>query len=264
MLKIFFIILVFFSSLYSYSTDTIIFKSVYLPKSDTVLVFTPESKTQTDSAYSIVYLLHGYGGDYKSFSNFLDLQKISNEYQFIIVCPDGLFESWYIDSPKQKYPQFESFFVKELYPEINRKYHADTSHIFISGYSMGGHGSLYLFLRHPSLFKAAASSSGVLDLNYSSLKLTSLSKIIGDYELNKEIFNQYSAINLLDSIKFSDKEIFVDCGLKDHLLKSNDLFAKECEKRWIQIHYMISDGRHNAGYWKKSFPWHFYFFSTLK
>lgn len=242
------------------AADTLVLKSELLPQVDTVLIFTPQNQTQ-DSTWPVVYLLHGYGGSYQTFSKLLPMQELANSYGFILVCPDGLKESWYIDSPVRKKWQYESFFTQELYPKIRKDYPVDTARIYITGFSMGGHGAMYLFLRHPKLFKAAASSSGVLDLNASSLKHTSLPKILGDSELHPKNLDRFSSIQHLDSIRFTEKAIFVDCGTKDHLLECNEDFNEAAMDRFIQITFMKMNGRHNAAYWKNSFPWHLEFFS---
>lgn len=256
-----FIAVFLFQNNLSKAADTLVIHSKYIPVSDSILIFTPQNYNSHDSIYPAVFLLHGYGGNYKSFSRFLDLQALANQYNFIIICPDGLKESWYLNSPVKPSFQYESFFFNDLWTNINTTYRIDTMNIFITGFSMGGHGAMYLFLRNQNKFRAAGSSSGVLDLNYSSLKLTSISKLLGDYGIHPQAFDKFSAINHLDSIKFTDKQIFVDCGTKDHLLEANKLFNEACMERWIMIRYMTMEGRHNKEYWEKSFPWHFYFFS---
>ncbi len=44
-------------------------------------------------------MLHGHSGDYKQWSEIVDLKYYANKYNFLIVCPDGNFDSWYVDSP---------------------------------------------------------------------------------------------------------------------------------------------------------------------
>jgi putative tributyrin esterase len=253
------LILYLFSTV-GFSTDTLVFISKYLPKPDTVLVFTPKEDQKNYKHLPLVYMLHGYGGNHSSFNEIIDLQKIADSLNFIIVCPDGLIGSWYFDSPIKTNSNYESFFFNDLYENIIENYPIDTQNIFITGYSMGGHGAMYLFLRHNQKFKAAASSSGTLDLNYSSLKYSSLSDMLGEYEKNKTVFDSYSAVNQLDSVMYSSKSIFVDCGDKDYLLAANQVFSERCKEKRINLIYSTMPGRHNAEYWKKSFLWHFFFF----
>lgn len=257
-----FLVLLFGSFLLS-SQDTLVFETNYLGKNDTVLVFKPDNNEISESI-SAVYLLHGYGGDYKQWSKITDLQALANQYKTYIICPDGQYDSWYFDSPKQKKSEYESFFVKELYPEILKSYKIDSNNIFISGLSMGGHGAFYLFLRHPEMFNAAASTSGTLDLNSSSLKYSSLSNKLGAYNSNKDVFNKYSCINLLENIKFTEKPIFFDCGYQDHLYKSNLEFWEKAKSLRVNAVFKQSRGRHTSNYWSNSIIWHFVFFEEIK
>jgi putative tributyrin esterase len=126
--------------------DELIYQSKNLPKPDTTWVFKPKNYNDTQKL-PIIFLLHGYSGNYKQWNNIMDAQKYADEYGFIIVCPDGLFDSWYLNSPVKKNSQYESFFFDELYPDIKSKYKVDEKYIFISGLSMGGHGALNLFIK---------------------------------------------------------------------------------------------------------------------
>jgi putative tributyrin esterase len=239
--------------------DTLVLQSKYLPVNDTVLIFTPQQYNKTKN-WPLLYMLHGYGGNYGSFNRFLEMQRLADEYGMILVCPDGLKESFYLNSPVKPELQWESFFIHDLYPRVLQSYAVDSSHVFITGYSMGGHGAMYIFLRNHKLFAAAASSSGVLNLNASALKLTALSRILGDYGVYPDRFKSYSALHHLDSIRFSEKKIFVDCGSKDYLLPANQEFNEACMDLWIQITFMKMTGRHNVKYWKESFLWQMEFF----
>lgn len=86
--------------------------SQYLSKKDSVLVYQPQDYSP-QKQYPLVYLLHGYSENYKQWSRTTDLQKLANQYNSIIVCPDG-FVSWYVDSPFDKGSQMESFFLKRF------------------------------------------------------------------------------------------------------------------------------------------------------
>ncbi|MCK5777127.1 MAG: prolyl oligopeptidase family serine peptidase, partial [Bacteroidales bacterium] len=169
-------------------------------------------------------------------------------------------DSWYFDSPTQRNSEFETFFFHDLLPYVKHEFKVDTTAIFITGLSMGGHGAMYLFLRNSNKFAAAGSSSGVLDLNASSLKYSSLSNRLGEYKQNQKRFDSYSAINLLDSIKYTAKPIIFDCGNRDHLYKANKMFKQACDSLHVNAYYFSFPGRHNRAYWRESLPMHFRFF----
>jgi len=260
----FFTIALLISSFLVQAQETFIVKTKYLANADTSYVFYPKQRqTFTIQKTPIVIMLHGYGGDYKQWNNVTNLQQLANKYNCIIVCPDGGKESWYLNSPKKKESQFESFFIKDYLPYLKENFSIDTNGIFITGLSMGGHGAMYLFLRHPQLFASAGSTSGVLDLNASGLKYSSLSNCLGEYDTNKDVFDNNSAINLLDNIKFENKPIIFDCGNKDHLYEANKAFKEKCDSLYIKAFYFSSPGRHNRMYWKESIAWHFEFFNKI-
>lgn len=262
--SIFLFLVIILSNRFIIAQDIFVVKTTYLANADTSYVFFPKKKqTFIEQKTPIVIMLHGYGGDYKQWNNITDLQSYANKYNIIIVCPDGGKDSWYLNSPKKRESQFESFFIKDYLPYLKENLSIDTNGIFITGLSMGGHGAMYLFLRHHELFASAGSTSGVLDLNASGLKYSSLSNCLGQYETNKEIFNNYSSINLLQNIKFTNKPIIFDCGNKDHLYAANNAFKEKCDSLYINTFYFSSPGRHNRMYWKESIAWHFEFFDKI-
>jgi len=241
-----------------------VIKTQLLENPDTVAFYLPKNyKPFEKKTYPVVFLLHGYGGDYKQMGHILNLQNMANSYGFIIVCPDGQKDSWYFDSPTQRNSEFESFFFQDLLPYIKNEFHIDTNAVFITGLSMGGYGAMYLYLRHSRKFAAAGSTSGVLDLNASSLKYSSLSNRLGEYKQHKNRFDSFSPVNLLDSIKFTSKPIIFDCGNGDHLYQANKKFKNACDSLHVNAFYFSFPGRHNRAYWRESLPLHFRFFYQI-
>lgn len=236
------------------------YTSPYIPKTDSVLVFTPKNY-QHKQSYPAVFMLHGWSGNFRGWSRIVDLQGYADKYNFIIICPDGFYESWYLDSPKKPNWQYETYFFKKLLPSLKKQYSMDTNRLFITGLSMGGHGAMYLFLRHSEVFLSAGSTSGVLDLSYSALRRTSIPKLLGKFNLEK--WKPYIAIYQLDSIKNKGKHIIFDCGTEDHLYKANNAFRKRCNELQINATYITRSGRHTRTYWRGSIQAHFDFFKKL-
>ena len=243
--------------------DTLVISSANIHADDTILIYFPKYYKNSDKNFPLVYMLHGFGGDFHQVNDIISVQDYADNYGFIIATPDGLKDSWYFNDPNPKKMQWETFFVEELYPQLIKNYRVDDSNIFITGFSMGGYGSMYLFLRHNSLFRAAAASSGVLDLSYSGQKYLSLSDKLGEYEKSKDIFYNYSAINQLDSIKFSNKKIYIDCGNRDFLFEANQKFYSKCIDLYIDAQFLMMPGKHTSFYWQTSFPYEFSFFKSL-
>jgi putative tributyrin esterase len=255
--------LIIFLSLFSvgiFAQDTLVFRAAYIPYADTTIVFTP-AKYSDNNTYPLLIMLHGYSGNYSQWNDLTDLKKEADKDGFVIVCPDGFYRSWYLNSPVDSTMQYEKFFFTDLVPAIFNKYNIDKSNIFITGLSMGGHGAMYLFLRHPGFFKSAGSTSGILDImpfpdNWE------LKNILGNQSQNKEIWHNHSDINLLGNIKRLNKKIIVDCGNDDFAFIVNKRFVEECRKNGIDVKYLTSPGDHNYEYWSKSILKHFEFFSS--
>lgn len=207
-------------------------------------------------------MLHGHGADYKQWSEIADLQHYADKYNFIIVCPDGNYDSWYADSPILEESQFESYFFNDLVPEIFSNYNIDSNNIFITGLSMGGHGAINLFLKHSQFFKSAGSTSGILDLlpfpNNWGIK-----DVLGDQEKHRENWIEHSAIYNLDKIKNLDKKFLVDCGTEDFAFDVNRRFRDSCIARGININFSQTSGNHSYDYWSESIKKHFEFFAEM-
>jgi len=225
------------------------------------LEFAPDDY-DPNKEYPLLFMLHGHGADYTQWNDIVNLKSMVSKYQFIIVCPDGNIDSWYVDSPILKESQFETYFFSDLVPEIFHKYKIDSANIFITGLSMGGHGAINLFLKHSEFFKSAGSTSGILDLlpfpNNWGIK-----NILGDQENHRQNWMKYSAINNLTYIKNLDKKIIVDCGTEDFAFDVNRRFRDSCVSYGININFIQTTGNHSYDYWAKSIINHFEFFAKM-
>lgn len=242
--------------------ELMVIKSVCLHVNDTVRIYKPK-QYRNDQKYPMVILLHGQGENYKSWGNKANLQTMADDYGFIVACPDGLRSSWYIDAPLKDGMQWESFFIGEFFPQLKQKIAIDAGKVFITGNSMGGHGAMWLFLKHPDLFLSAGSTSGVVNLRYSSNKTKSLAQILGAYSESNKLFDKYSVINQITKEKVGDKYLIFDCGTEDYLYPANKKFRDKCDSLKIKAMFTAQPGRHQANYWSYTINNHFRFFDML-
>ncbi|MDR1887160.1 MAG: esterase family protein [Prevotellaceae bacterium] len=241
--------------------ELIIYSPDYLKANDTVWVLKP-SHFEATRKYPVVFMLHGHGGNFRNYLNNSHYQDIADRYGFILVTPDGFRDCWYIDAPNPDEKQFESFFFKELLPELERRYPIDANNRFITGISMGGHGAMWLFLRHPDCFRSAGSCSGVLELRFSGNRDGSLARILGDYADGANVhFRDFSCIHHLENIAGKDKYIYFDCGTEDYLYESAGLFRARCDALKIKACSIFSPGKHQSSYFDDAFRAHFDFFA---
>ena len=259
-MKLFLITLFLFLGGSLLAQDQLIYKSKNLPKPDTTWVFKPKNYNEIQKL-PIIFLLHGYGGNYKQWNNIMDAQKYADEYGFIIVCPDGLFDSWYLNSPAKKEWQYESFFFDELYTDIISKYKIDDKYIFISGLSMGGHGALHLFIKRPELFTSAGSTSGGVKLRDFSAKY-GLSALLGNPGKDDKIWDEYSVVPNIYKLKGNNKPFIFDCGSEDFFYAYNNELKQKADEFKLNATYISQPGAHNRAYWTQSIKQQFAFFKN--
>lgn len=234
-----------------------------IPHADSSLVFVPEGYNETQS-YPLLVMLHGWSGNYKHWNELSGgLQKYADKYQFIIVCPDGFYDSWYLDSPINPKSQFETFFIKEFLPEVESRYRVDKANIYITGLSMGGHGAMMMLLKHPDIFRSAGSTSGILDITEFPDRWSMLNAL-GKYSEHPENWEKNTDILLLENIKDLNKEIIFDCGTEDFAYNVNKRFNEKCISLKIKATFISQPGNHNRQYWNKSIENHFRFFKALE
>jgi diacylglycerol O-acyltransferase / trehalose O-mycolyltransferase len=109
--------------------------------------------------WPVLYLLHGCCDTYVSWTRSSDVEQLSARSDVIVAMPDGGRIGFYSDWLRG--PRWETFHLVELRQLLERAYRAGDRRA-IAGLSMGGFGALAYAARHPGMFAAAASYSGLL------------------------------------------------------------------------------------------------------
>ena len=110
--------------------------------------------------WPVLYLLHGCCDTYQSWTRFTDVEALTAHSDVLVVMPDGGKAGFYSDWLTG--PRWETFHLAELRRILERDYRAGPV-MAVAGASMGGLGALAYAARHPGLFRAAASFSGIVD-----------------------------------------------------------------------------------------------------
>ncbi|MEC3976437.1 alpha/beta hydrolase [Amycolatopsis sp. H20-H5] len=124
---------------------------------------------EPDVRFPVLYLLHGGDDDYRSWTDKGEAAETTEPLPMIVVMPDarnGFYSNWEKAGRHGRTP-WESFHLGELLPWVDRTFRtlAQRESRAAAGLSMGGFGAFSYAARHPDLFVAAASFSGVLDTN---------------------------------------------------------------------------------------------------
>ncbi|MBK8967717.1 MAG: alpha/beta hydrolase family protein [Saprospiraceae bacterium] len=243
--------------------DTLHVFSNSMQKSIGCLVIKPDGYTAANDPYPVVYLLHGYSGNFTGWlKEAPQLQRLVDLYQILIVCPDGGYDSWYLDSPIDSTVRYETHIVREVIPYIDSTYHtrATRSGRAIAGLSMGGHGALYLGARNPAIFGAAGSMAGGLDLRPFP-KNWNLKRVLGDPETSRGNWERHSVVNLVSAFKSTETRLIIDCGISDFFLEVNRDMHQRLLKAGVPHEYTERPGGHTGRYWGSAVDFQLLFFS---
>jgi S-formylglutathione hydrolase FrmB len=215
---------------------------------------------ETKQNLPVLYLLHGYGGNYGSWIQLKpDLADFATRYGLIIVCPDGK-NAWYWDSPVNPQSKYETYVAKELTEYIDNHYKTKKENTgrAVTGLSMGGHGGLWLGIRHQDVFGACGSTSGGVDIRPFP-ESWNMKNALGDYYSNKEIWDNHTVMMQLHKIK-PTLAMIIDCGTSDFFYDVNEALHKELLYRKIKHDYITRPGNHNVDYWQNSIEYQLLFF----
>lgn len=244
--------------------DTIVIRSEAMKKNIRCVVIQPSlQKGELFNGFPVVYLLHGYSGSYNNWIRRVPLlTNYAEQYQVMIVCPDGDYSSWYFDSPVDSSMKYETYISREVPAYIDRHYKtiASARGRAITGLSMGGHGALFLALRHPDVFGACGSMSGGVDLSDLKKKYD-VALRLGDTTRHAANWRDYSVINLVEKQRPDSLAIMIDCGLEDFFYQDNRALHEKMLRLKIPHDYTERPGKHNWEYWETSIPHQLVFFS---
>ncbi|MCL2704029.1 MAG: esterase family protein [Defluviitaleaceae bacterium] len=205
--------------------------------------------------YPVLYLLHGYSGDFNSWARSTSLPRYAEEYKLAVIMPDCN-NSFYNDFPGiengYRYWTFVSVELIEVTRalfKLSRKYE-DT---FVAGLSMGGFGAFKCALNRPDLFSVAGSLSGALDL---------VNLFAGTEDMKNEIKMVAGGV---DAIKGSANDLFAAaertarlrqkprlyqfCGTDDFLFEGNVRFRDFVQDLGYNLTYEESPGGHEWALW---------------
>jgi S-formylglutathione hydrolase FrmB len=181
----------------------------------------------------------------------------------MIVCPDGGYGSWYLDSPIDPASKYETYISSEVPDYIDAHYPTikDRKARAITGLSMGGHGGLFLGFRHADEFGACGSMSGGVDLRPFA-KNWEISKRIGDSTSFPVNWHDYSVISVIEKKTADSLAIIFDCGTEDFFYPVNHQLHEKMLALKIPHEYIERPGKHDWAYWGNAVQYQLLFFKN--
>ena len=256
--------------------DTIAVYSPSMKKTLKAAISFPSGYENGEGRYPVVYLLHGGSGAFSDWHQKVTEKGIVNqmaeEHKVLIVTPGVGPASYYYDSPLLDTVRYETYMIQELIPFIDKNYRtlAQKESRAITGLSMGGHGAITLAAKHPTLFIAAGSMSGVMNIDtdfwkvgedFRSLRKKGQIEMLGPINYQGPLFNPYTAVGLVDQLKNQKVSLIIDCGVDDFLIETNRQMHSLLMEKKVAHEYIERPGAHTWNYWTEALPVQFFFLS---
>ena len=209
----------------------------------------------------VVWLLHGAGDNYRSWSNRSDIAQLA-QHGVVLVMPDGE-NSYYVDAASGSHRRYESYIIDEIIPDARRRFPAaatDREHNAVVGISRGGFGAVVLALKHPQLFSFVGGMSSALDAPERKFRWRDLSASLG---IRRTFGPMGSATRKQDDPFLlaaapgpgeSPPYFYLTCGEQESLLGPNQRFAKLIQRRPIASTIETTTGSHNWNLWNRQLP----------
>ncbi|WP_460913251.1 alpha/beta hydrolase [Spirosoma areae] len=229
-------------------------------------------------AFPVLYLLHGGTGSFRDWLTKTPdktlLHRLADQYNLIIVTPDGDPMSYYFDSPLVKNSQFETFIANELVNKIDDTYRTvrDRQGRIIAGLSMGGHGAMFIASRHPDVYAAAGSMSGVMNINTATWKVPAdfaksraenFANLLGPPREGDAPYPGYTMVTLAGQLKKNNLPLIFDIGVDDFLINGNRELHRQLVENQTPHDYTERPGAHTWAYWENALPYQLLFFSKI-
>jgi S-formylglutathione hydrolase FrmB len=243
--------------------DSVEIFSAAMRKNIKCLVVTPQDYRFTGEPYPVLYLLHGWSGNYAGWlGDAPQLLRHADAYQMLIVCPDGGYDSWYLDSPVDSTVRYDTHIAREVVAYVDYYYHTrrEPGGRAIAGLSMGGHGAISLALKHPDVFGAAGSMAGGLDLRPWKKNGWDLQGVLGNPLTHWQNWEENTVVGMLHRLKGRTLPLMIDCGVDDFFIEGNRLAHQLLLDMGHPHEYTERPGAHDGDYWGSAVDFQIVFF----
>ena len=236
------------------------FQSESLGRQMKYRILIPKGYFESDQYYPVLYLLHGWAGDYQNWSTLTNLTHYAENLPIIIVMPDAG-DSWYVDSATVAQGKFEQYMIKDVVEEVEHHWRALRSpqRRAIAGLSMGGYAAVNLALKHAGMFKMAGSISGAFNAPLPELEQRT--------DLKPSLVQAFGAANsktraendVYREAGNADPKntpyLYIDCGSEDATFaEPNRRLVTILGQKKIGFEYHEFPGAHSWQYWDERLP----------
>jgi len=213
---------------------------------------------------SAVYLLHGGGADFRSWSNDSDVARYAlpgaGSPGLILVMPEGD-ASFYMNAAERPDDRYQDYLTRDLIADVQARFPAapDRAHRAVVGISFGGFAVLKLALDHPDLFcfgGAVSPSVDILVRHYGLMFNGMWPWIRGIFGAwgspQRRVSDPFVLVNT--AIPSRTPYLYITVGEQEPLLDSNRRFAGLLGQRGFAAELHTSPGNHDWEQWNTQLP----------
>ena len=233
-------------------------------------VYLPDGYDKSGEKYPVLYLLHGAKGTHFSWvetkrgnmQEIVDAEIASGRCRkMIVVMPNASGEGEKNAGRNMGYFNvrewdYMDFFFEEFIPHIDKKFRtiASKEGRAVAGLSMGGGGAVVYAQRHPEIFGACYSTSGLLDHRYRP-SIPDHYDVGWLYSVAQTSPVEYLRNATAEEIeKLRSVRWMLDCGDDDRIIFTNLEFFKEMHREKVKVELRVRNGKHNWVFWRESLP----------
>ena len=210
----------------------------------------PQSQT---GPLKVLWLLHGLSDDHTIWQRRTSIERYADGRNVAVFMPNGA-RSFYCDIPGGL--RYATNIAEELPALVHSMFHLSERRedTFIAGLSMGGYGAFKLALRHPDRYAAAASFSGVLDVDsfYRMMETEKSADVLGDFGGKNPVGGPEDPRALLSKLVASGTSVprlYQACGTEDFLYADNLSFRDFARGLGVDLTYEEGPGSHTWLFW---------------
>jgi diacylglycerol O-acyltransferase / trehalose O-mycolyltransferase len=235
--------------------------------------------------WPVLWLLHGCCDTYRSWTRSAGVERLPELRRLLVVMPEagevGFYSDW-VDGGRGGPARWETFHLIELHMLLARDWRAGKRQA-VAGVSMGGLGAMAYAARHPGMFRAAVSYSGLLNTRYQGEPVSGPefiqdllrqfgedpSALWGDPRHDPDIWAQHNPYDLARHLHNVDLFVSVGDGqpgpldrpaagararaIEQALLPQNVAFAQRLARLGIPVKFdAYSPGTHAWPYWRRA------------
>jgi S-formylglutathione hydrolase len=211
-------------------------------KMNFAVYFPPSYSSEADKS-PVLLFLSGLTCTHENFTIKSGMQRLAAQHGFLVISPDtsprgsnhpGEHDDWgfgsgagfYLDAtnaPWDSNYRMYSYVTRELLDTAFENFHINRERMVLSGHSMGGHGSLVIYLRNPGLFRAATALAPISNPTQGLWGVKAFTNYLGEDKSKwaewdaTEIVKKFTSsdpVNLLvcqgEKDKFYEKELFTE------------------------------------------------------